>query len=300
MATTSSPFDVDDKYLHAISRAFSPIVLDNLVWHSRSDYLAEVCRTSELSDNLDPSMSLADFFEALYRLLFRRYRTEYCYRNAIANKVVLGRHSLTTAKMLSEVRVGRSKADVLVLNGTSTVYEIKSEFDSFARLERQVESYLSAFDHINIITTAHQAQAAIELLPGSIGVLVLTNRGQISTLRPSRSNVHRIDSAALFETLRKDEYLRVIRSFYEAAPNVPNTRLFRECKRLFCAMPTEEAHRLAVDALNARSQSEHFKDEIGRVPKSLKAFALRVADDRHALPSLHSVLARPAGAILQL
>lgn len=48
--------------------------------------------------------------------------------NVIANKILLGKHSLNTSHMLSEFRVGYNKADVVIINGTSSVYEIKSEY----------------------------------------------------------------------------------------------------------------------------------------------------------------------------
>lgn len=43
--------------------------------------------------------------------------------------------------MIPEFNVGASKADLAVFNGTSTVYEIKSEIDSTERLKSQMGDY---------------------------------------------------------------------------------------------------------------------------------------------------------------
>ena len=56
------------------------------------------------------------------------------------------------ATLLTELNVGKSKADLVVINGTTTVYEIKTELDSTARLEGQLSDYIQVFDRVNVIT----------------------------------------------------------------------------------------------------------------------------------------------------
>ncbi|MEI9986083.1 MAG: sce7726 family protein [Aliidongia sp.] len=53
---------------------------------------------------------------------------------SVTQKILMGKHSLRTASMLNEFRAGSCKADLVILNGTATVYEIKSERDSLTRL----------------------------------------------------------------------------------------------------------------------------------------------------------------------
>ena len=79
--------------------------------------------------NIEPAnLSVVDVFEQTYKQLSKCYRHEYYFKNTIANKRLLGSHSLNTATMLSEFRVGRNIADCVILNGQSTCYEIKTEF----------------------------------------------------------------------------------------------------------------------------------------------------------------------------
>ncbi|MCY1339096.1 hypothetical protein D9M69_249700 [compost metagenome] len=77
---------------------------------------------------------LASLFESAWLEIRRAYRNEFVYKTEIASRIVFGRHSPNTASLHVELPVGRSIVDVAVFNGTSTAYEIKTEFDTPRRL----------------------------------------------------------------------------------------------------------------------------------------------------------------------
>ncbi len=239
----TNKFKIDKKYLPALGRVFTPIVMDNLSQKGYSGYLSEVCTNSGLLKKIDTSMTLGQFFDWVYNLLFKSYRNEYIYKNVIAHKILLGRHSLNTSRMLTEFRVDKSKADVVILNGTSTVYEIKSEYDSFVRLKKQIQAYFKVFDYINVITSPSQAEKLKTILPDNAGIFVLTKKNTITTIRDSQSNKKNINTSILFNSLRKAEYTEIIKGYYGKIPDVPNTLIYnRECKELFCKMQPVIAH----------------------------------------------------------
>ncbi len=277
---------IDQKYLAAIGRIFSPIVLDSLAQKGYSPYLSEVCINSGLLDRIDPATTLGEFFDWVYNLLFKNYRNEYIYKNVIVNKILLSKHSLNTSQMLTEFRVGRSKADVVLLNGDSTVYEIKSQYDSFARLEKQIQAYFEIFDYINVITSASQAQKLESILPDKAGLLVLTNRNTISTIREPKSNKENLNLDILFDSLRKAEYMRIIKEHYGTVPDVPNTQIYRECKRLFCKIPPVYAHDLTIKILKARNNSKRLKNFIEKAPSSLSAYAMSICNEKDKMQKL--------------
>lgn len=66
---------------------------------------------------------------------------------------------------MSEFWVDMSKADSVVLNGTSTVYEIKTEFDNLSRLPQQLTDYSKVFDHINVVTHERGVAAVLAAAP---------------------------------------------------------------------------------------------------------------------------------------
>ncbi|OQY39416.1 MAG: hypothetical protein B6229_03785 [Spirochaetaceae bacterium 4572_7] len=289
---------LESQYYPAISRLFSPVVLKDIILNGYSAYFSEVCRNSGLLNSLDLSMPLSQFFDRIYSLLFKNYRNEYIYKNAITNKVLLGRHSLNTASMLTEFRVGSCKADVVILNGTSTVYEIKSEFDSFARLNNQLRAYMQVFDHINIITSLSHVSQLKTFLPDIIGIQVLTDRNTISTIRTSKSNKANIKLDVLFNSLRKEEYITIIKNYYGIVPDVPNTLIYTECKKLFCNIPLEEAHNLTVNILKRRNNSVLLKEFFSVAPDSLSAYGLSLNNNKTKMYSLLSNLEKSIGSIL--
>lgn len=289
---------IDKKYYPSLARLFSPVVLDSIALKGYSSYLSEVYGNSGLLAQIDLSMTLSQFFDRIYTMLFKNYRNEYIYKNVIANKILLGRHSLNTSHMLTEFRVGKCKADVVILNGTSTVYEIKSEFDSFARLENQINTYFQFFDHVNVITSASQAAKLESILPDAAGILVLTDRNTISTIRESKSNKGNTDLAILFDTLRKNEYLKIIKEYHGTLPDMPNTLIYRECKKLFCKIPLSAAHDLALGTLKNRNNSRLLKESITIIPSSLSAYALSISGEPTKMQALMSRLSINIGSIL--
>ena len=289
---------IDKRYYPAVSRIFSPIVLNRLALNGHSDYLTEASVNSGLLEQTDPSMPLSQFFDMVYNLLFKNYRNEYIYKNVIANKILRGRHSLNTSSMLTEFRAGKCKADAVIINGTSTVYEIKSEYDSFARLGNQIKAYLEVFDHINVITSETQASKLETMLPNEVGIQVLTNRKTISTVRDSISNKENIKPDILFNSLRKHEYLEIIESYFGRTPDVPNTLIYRECKRLFCEIPVEDVHNSVISLLRKRNDAGLLKDFFAVAPDSLSAYALSISNDKFKIKALMQRLTDGVGMVL--
>jgi hypothetical protein len=84
-----------------------------------------------------PTQSVSDLFESAWKELRTFYRNEYVYKTELANRVVFGRHSPRTTALHVELPVARSIVDIAIFNGTSTAYEVKTEFDSARRLQTQ-------------------------------------------------------------------------------------------------------------------------------------------------------------------
>ena len=278
--------EIDKQYFSALSRLFSPVVIDNIASYGYSKYLSEVFFNSRLFTQIEPEMTISNFFDLVYNFLFKNYRNEYIYKNVIANKILLGKHSLNTSHMLTEFRAGKCKADVVVVNGTSTVYEIKSEYDSLKRLRSQIQSYLDIFDHVNVITFKEQSAQIDSILPDQVGILIVTDRNTISVVRDSRSNKENINTSILFDSLRKAEYLKIIEDYYGMMPDVPNTQIYKECKNLFCKLSPDIAHDLAMQILRTRKNTNALQEFIDNAPSSLSAYAMSICNETKKMKAL--------------
>src|SRR3546814_4003998 len=117
----------------------------------------------------------------------------------------MGTHSLRTDSMLKEVRAGSCKADLVILNGTATVYEIKAERDSLARLANQIENYKRVFAKVNVIASEGHVEGVLTTVPDDVGVMCLSKRYRITTIREAVDCPARICPVTVFESLRSEE-----------------------------------------------------------------------------------------------
>ncbi len=263
------------EYGAAFSRLFSARVIRELATTGRSP-LAKSVLTECRADAFSRSLTLAEWFDGLHAVLFKHYRSEYFYKNMIARRILLGRHSLRSSTMLMEFRAGNAKADCVILNGTSNVYEIKSEFDSTARMKRQIEAYRTVFDCIHVVTTRNLVDTVAAEVDDAIGLLVLNDRHSMTTVRKPRSLKSQVDPLVIFDSLRQEEYVSAIRNTFGTVPSVPNTRLYGACRELFAELSPEEAHDAMVGVLKMRGSSLGLQRFVTAVPASLKAAALAV------------------------
>ena len=78
-----------------------------------------------VSDSADKNNG--QLISEIYSYMSRNYRNEYFYQNTLLNKLLLGRHSVNTTTALTQVPVGKSRADFIMINGKAVVYEIKTD-----------------------------------------------------------------------------------------------------------------------------------------------------------------------------
>lgn len=235
---------------------------------------------------------LREWFDFFYGVLFHKYRCEYVYKNAIATNIFLSRHSLYDSYMTGELRSGASRADVAILNGTSTVYEIKSKFDSFDRLSSQLVDYKKIFDLIYVVTTEERAASVVNIWP-DVGVIAMRNSGVLGIIRKAVSNKANTDPAAMFDCMRQAEYSRAILGYFGYLPKVPNSQLYRAAKGMFCSLEPPIAHDLMVKQVKVRGKKKPFADLIEGAPASLKHACLSFTKPHALVRALTDRLGEP-------
>jgi hypothetical protein len=71
-----------------------------------------------------------------------------------------------------EIKVNNSRADFLTINGHTTSFEIKSEFDNLSKLEKQIGDYLLAFEYNYLIVDECHLHKVLDKLPDNYGLWV--------------------------------------------------------------------------------------------------------------------------------
>ncbi len=271
--------------LSALTRLFSVAVFREMAKKGQSGLFQRLIGQTELIDHVGQCATVGDAFDAAFDVLkIAGHRDEYIYRAAITQKILIGTHSLRTAAMLNEFRVGRSKADLVILNGTATVYEIKSERDSLARLASQVEDYRRVFARVNVIASEGHIPGVLDVVPNDVGVMCLSKRYRISTVRKAQDCSARICPATVFESLRMAEGTTILRAMGERVPDVPNTQKHVAVRDLFTKLDPHALHLEMVRTLKQSRNLASLSDYVDRLPKSLQAAALsiQVRSSEHA------------------
>ena len=86
-----------------------------------------------------------------------------------------------------EVRALSSRLDLLKINGVTTAFEIKSEFDSLEKLEKQSKDYLALFEYNYLVLAEKHLDRALKVLPNDFGIYFVKNK-KLKRIRPSRRN----------------------------------------------------------------------------------------------------------------
>ncbi|WP_198513025.1 sce7726 family protein [Achromobacter ruhlandii] len=230
--------------------------------------------------------SVGDAFDFAFKcLMARENRDEYVYKSAITQRILLGRHSLRSACMLNEFRVGQCKADLVFF---------LSERDDLARLSPQLASYKAVFPIRYVVAGEQHIDSILRTVDVDVGILSLSSRHRISTVRAAQERVDLVDTGILFDSIRVDEAINILKCRNIEIPDVPNTRIRRELREVFCAVAAQDIYPTFVSVLKRSRSLASLEDLVGGLPVSLRAAALTIrskpSDHKNLLAAINSNL----------
>lgn len=281
--------------ISAVSRLFSSSVIKELGRKGASPVFARLAKEITGKSSLSSEHRVSHFYETSFDILKKtEHRHEYIYKSALTQRVLLGKHSLRTASMMSEFRVGPCKADIVILNGTATVYEIKSERDSLARLEQQIENYRKVFSTVYVIAGDNHVAGIKAMVSRDVGILTLSARHQISTVREAEERPSRTSPGMIFGSIRIEEAKQILRLLDRPIPNVPNTEMYAALKEQFVKLSPLEAHAGMVHTLKMTRNLQPLSRLLEKLPPSLHSAAMtspiRPADHERLLAAVNTSL----------
>ncbi len=279
----------------AAARLFSSSVVHEMARAGRSPMFCRLAHESGLANFFANEGVVGNFFDNAFSLLKKKaYRYEYVYKAAVTHKLLLGVHSLRSASMLSEFRIGACKADLVILNGTSTVYEVKSERDNLDRLENQIAAYRKVFARVNVIAAEEHVNSISACIPDDVGILVLSDRHHISTIREAANHPESIEPCKVFESLTKEESLLILDRLGVPSPQVPNTKFHAEMLKIFADFAPLSLHECMIGVLKETRSLRPLSSLIKELPKSLQtaviSMSLRQKDHSNLLTALQTPL----------
>ena len=187
-------------------------------------------------------------------------RDEEFYRAVLMWKLLLRDKSLSYTKAFWQLHVADSIADLVMVNGHGSVYEIKSDLDSFERLEGQISDYFKVFSFVNIVIPEHRIESAKRKLSNlgdsgeHVGIYVLTKRGALHCVKQSCEYDAALESNALIRMLRKPEYTRVLMQEGAQVPDSHLASYYVKCCALFQDIPLGRAQREVMAQIKLRNR----------------------------------------------
>lgn len=257
----------------SFSKIFSPVFIDNLANNNLEEAFKTLDLIAENYNKINQKLEIKKILKIIYKDFSDSYRNEHFYKNTLFNNLILKNHNLNNCLTFSELRVGNSVLDVAVFNGTTTAYEIKSEIDTPKRLLQQVNDYCKVFEFVYLVTYPQFLTKIQEELPENIGILVLEGN-TFTEIKNAKTNKEQFEHEYFFDILRIDEFKNIIKKKFSYIPEVPNTRIYRECFELFKKIPICEIHTLFMEEMYKRKLEQHQKNLIRKLPKSIRISAI--------------------------
>lgn len=282
--------DTAARYRH-LAQAFSTRVVRQLATKHGPAPLERIAPLLGLVHDGEP---LSAAFEAAYRLLQVHYPCEYIYKNELLTQQ-LG--TPATANAITELHVRMSLADVVVIgDGVGAVYEIKTPFDSFTRLELQLHDYGHCFENLWIVTSPAAAPRAKALSEPHVGVIARMGIGEFAVVRSALGGIERIDPDCLFTILRRGEVLAILARQLNYVPDQPPATLYHRTRELFCALDRQVAYREFLQELSGRDAKQHLAAQAAGLPAALQATIYGTGLTPTAWARLGATLAQPVAA----
>lgn len=197
-----------------------------------------------------------DLVKKTYSLISKYYRCEYVYKNELI-KLLLKKYGTRSSVYFSEFRVGNSIADMVMFNGESKAFEIKTEYDTPRRLDKQMETYKRFFDKCYIVIPESKLEEYNNIIESTIGIIIMSRyKGRIvlKNVRAAHQNEY-FESDALMSCLRTDEYKNIVSSLGVSLDGVAGYDVYRFCSSVISRADPKQLRKLFLREVKKRKNN---------------------------------------------
>jgi hypothetical protein len=202
------------------------------------------------------NVTYLDYLKYVYSVLALNYQNEYIFKNEFLNDWLISEIGEDNSKIFSEFRVGNSVADLVMFNGCSQVFEIKTEFDSDLRLPLQLENYKKAFNKIYLIVSEPKLRF-YEKYDQTIGLITFNpnNENSFNINREALNNFD-IEPQTIMSILHTNEYKSIVKKYFGYLPEMTSFSQFKICNELIREIPYIHLNNLFIAHMKKRGSNE--------------------------------------------
>jgi len=277
--------------MRSYSSIFSSTSFSKLLKNNDYSFINDKIEFYDLNKVGDKINTYNDYIKFVYKELKKQYKNEYIYKNTFINELILKDYGLKDTNVINEFRVGNSVADLVMFNGTSKAFEIKTELDSSKRLNGQLSDYRKLFKqsyivtHENLLDKYHKEDRDVGLI-----ILKQTSRSlKMEKVRDPKTN-NNICAKTLMRVVRTNEYKNIVKEYYGSLPEMNSFNMFSICEDLICEIPTDILNDLFINELKKRKTNT---SKIKLYQKELKQLGLAMSLSGTRYSELITVLNQP-------
>lgn len=195
-----------------------------------------------------------DYIKYVYKVLESKYQNEYILKNSFLNEWLIKEIGHGNSQVFSEFRVGNAIADLVMFNGTSKAFEIKTEMDSPKRLNFQLENYRKAFNEIYLILP-HLKVNQYQYCDKEIGIITFfpDAKEKFQIHRKSITN-EIVDKDTIMKILHTREYKSMVREHHGLLPAMTSFNQFDVCRELLFDIPNNQLNSYFIKFMKARQR----------------------------------------------
>lgn len=196
-----------------------------------------------------------------YQILEKKYPNEYVLKNEFLNRWVKEELGTNNSIIFNEFRIGKAIADLVMFNGISKVFEIKTLLDNEYRLLNQLEEYKKIFNEVYIIVPL-ELISKYSIYDDSVGIITFDSISYNFNLFRKAKRTLSIDSNILMEILHSKEYLNIVKEYYGSLPYMNSFNQFEICKKLISRIPKQELNNLFIQSMKKRKINNYFFNKV--------------------------------------
>ncbi len=247
------------KKYRELSKIFNIKFIKKIIKNQHQELLDEYTNEIKNLRRINESGNLKKLYIEAYKVLLDNYRMEYIYKNELYFYICKKYDIIKGDAVVTELRAGRNVADFVFFNGTSKVYEIKTEMDRNSRLLSQVKSYSELFKEVYVVTNSRNIEPVKKLLPEHVGLLEFNDNNEFHLIKEADEHFINLKHITMFNTLRRKEYENIIKEYYSVELNITDDKIYDYCCTEFQKIPVLDAHDLVVAQLKKRASKELLK-----------------------------------------
>lgn len=214
----------------------------------------------------------SDLLKKSYSVISKYYRCEYVYKNELI-KLLLKKYGTRNSVYFNEFRVGNSIADMVMFNGESKAFEIKTEYDTPRRLDKQMDDYKRFFDKCYIIVPEDKVDEYRDIVESTTGIIAMSrNNGRIilKEIRHAEQN-ERFEFEALMSCLRTEEYKNIVLSLGESLEGIAGYDMYKYCYQVISKANPNELRELFLREIKKRKNNTA---QLRKYPMSIRQMML--------------------------